>query len=119
MMCRLSWRGLVATSCRLSAVITSHHSRFRGYSSIGHCFFLSMYIEYSDIGSLSWLVRMDVISSVAVPWGVIVTSISLNLCASEPRSCRDTGRYRDSFVVEGVVGARTMLLLGPLIPRDS
>ena len=62
---------------------------------------------------------MDVISSVAVPWGVMVMSISLNLCASEPRSCRNTGRCRDSFVVEGVVGARTMWLLGPLIPRDS
>ena len=62
---------------------------------------------------------MDVISSVAVPWGVMVTSISLNLCASEPRSCRNTGRCRDSFVVEGMVGARTMWLLGPLIPRES
>ena len=40
----LSWRGLVVTSRRLSAVIMSHQSRFRGYRSTGRCLFLSMYI---------------------------------------------------------------------------
>ena len=48
----------------------------------------------------------------------MVTDTSLNLYASDPRSCRNTGILRDIFAVDGLVGARTMWLLGPLIPRD-
>ena len=49
---------------------------------------------------------------------VASVSLSHSICSGD-RVSMVPGRCRDSFAVEGVVGARTMWLLGPLIPRDS